>query len=445
MSLPIPAAAVPRTAISQATAVEQSRAVAEVQAAVVVAQQCPRDMGRALAEMRDVTSRTALANRAFYRVPNRGSGPSVHLARELARIWGNVDYGVKELHRDDVAGTSEILAYAWDVQTNTRSTRTFIVPHQRMKGGKREDLVDLADVYLNNQNIGARAVRECVFTVLPTWYVDEAEAICQRTLVNGDGEPLESRVTKMVTAFHNLGVTVPQIEAKLKRQRSAWEAGDVATMTVCFQSIQRGEITVEEEFGTAAPVVSASTFSQAAAQAATPQTDGGEGTPAETSVAEGVAGSSPASNTSPPSPEPAAPAAEPTPVAEPKITQKQQSRLFQLFKARGIPEHQQRAFLEWKLGRLVTSRTALTPQEYETTTDHLEQMPDQAPPAMTARDKVWAEFTAEAGKHGSTDADLKMMTLESLGVPWDNVTAEQLQAALDTLRARAAAEAGEQS
>ena len=123
--------------VTQATAVEQARAIAEVQAAVVVAQQCPRDMSRAEQEMRDATGRIALAQRAFYRVPNRGSGPSVHLARELARVWGNVQYGVHELRRDDTAGMSEIQAFAWDVQTNTRSTRTFQVPHQRMVKGER--------------------------------------------------------------------------------------------------------------------------------------------------------------------------------------------------------------------------------------------------------------------------------------------------------------------
>ena len=100
--------------VTQTTAVEQARAIAEVQAAVVVAQNCPRDISRAVAEMRDACGRMALASRAFYAVPNRGNGPTVHLARELARIWGNLDYAVRELRRDDEAGVSEILASAWD-------------------------------------------------------------------------------------------------------------------------------------------------------------------------------------------------------------------------------------------------------------------------------------------------------------------------------------------
>lgn len=233
---------------TQATAVEQTRAMAEVQAAVLVAQQVPRDIGRAFAEMRDACARAALADRAFYSVKNRGSGASVHLARELVRIWGNVDYGVHELRRDDTTGMSEIRAYAWDQQANNRSSRTFQVPHARMRDGERRPLTDLQDVYLNNQNIGARAVRECIFTVLPDDFVEEAKAICRNTLERGEGEPLAERVKKMIGAFKQLGVTQAQMEQKLGRKRSAWTAADVADMGVLYSSIDRRETTVDEEF-----------------------------------------------------------------------------------------------------------------------------------------------------------------------------------------------------
>jgi hypothetical protein len=168
---------------TQATAVEQSRAIAEVAAAVQVAQQCPRDMRRAWAEMEEACRRYDLADRAFYQVVNRGRGPSVHLARELARIWGNLDYGVHELSRDDLRGMSEIRAYAWDQQTNVRSSRTFQVPHLRMVKDKatgtqeRKPLVDLQDVYLNNQNIGARAVCS---TVSPRWLRSSGRSASRR-------------------------------------------------------------------------------------------------------------------------------------------------------------------------------------------------------------------------------------------------------------------------
>jgi hypothetical protein len=244
----LPAAAAPLR-VTQATAVEQARAVAEVAAAVQVAQMHPRDIQRAWAEMQAACSRSGLAGRAFYSVPNRGSGPSVHLARELARIWGNMDYGVHELHRDDDRGMSEIRAYAWDQQTNMRSSRTFQVPHAKMAGGQRRPLTDLQDIYLSNQNIGARAVRETILAALPADFVEEAKDRCRRTLEHGDGKPLVERIDEMVAAFKaTLGVTVPQIERRLERKRGLWTAVDVADLGVVFRSIQRREATVEEEF-----------------------------------------------------------------------------------------------------------------------------------------------------------------------------------------------------
>lgn len=235
-------------AVTQATAVEQARAVAEVAAAVQVAQQCPRDVRLAWASMQDACARLGLAERAFYKVPNRGQGPSVHLARELLRIWGNGDAGVHELSRDDARGMSEVRAYAWDQQTNVRQSRTFQVPHVRMVAGDRKPLTDTTDVYLLNQNIGARAVRECIFAILPADYVAEAQALCRKTIQKGDGKPLSERVTLMVGKFKELGVSVLQIETKVGRKRGQWTAVDVADLAVVYGSIDRRETTVADEF-----------------------------------------------------------------------------------------------------------------------------------------------------------------------------------------------------
>lgn len=252
--------------LGQATAVEVARAVAEVQAAVLVAQQCPRDMNRAWAEMRLACGRTSLAEHAFYAVDNRGSGASIHLARELARIWGNLDYGVRELRRDDAAGISEILAYAWDQQTNVRPTRSIILPHARMVKKQRVALTDLGDIYLNNQNVGARAVRMCIFAVLPADYRAEAEEICRKTLRDGDGQPLEKRIENMLARFAERGIKLAQIEARVGRKRGQWNAADLADLGIVFRSIERGETSVEEQF----PQVVTAAEIQAAAAAAAP-------------------------------------------------------------------------------------------------------------------------------------------------------------------------------
>lgn len=241
---PLPAAGVG----SEATRVEQARAVAEVAAAVQVAQMYPRDERNAWHAMEQACRRTGLAERAFYTVPNRGHGPSVHLARELARIWGNMDYGVRETHRDDDLGRSEVLAFAWDQQTNSRTSRSFLVPHVRMAGGRRKPLTDVGDIYLNNQNQGARALRECIFAIMPADFIAEAQKHCRDTLVRGDGASLQDRITKLVEGFAVLGVDVPRIEQRIGRSRGQWTASDVADLTVIGGSVKRDEVKVDEAF-----------------------------------------------------------------------------------------------------------------------------------------------------------------------------------------------------
>lgn len=256
-----------RTEVTQSTTVEQSRAVAQVQAAIIVAQQCPRDMERAVAEMRDVCARMSMAERAFYAVRNRGTGPSVHLMRELARIWGNIEYGVTELYRDDDAGRSEVMTFAHDLQTNSRSSRTFQSPHARMSGGQRQKLVDLGDIYLSNQNIGARAVRECIENVLPKWFSEEAQDRCRHTLEAGEGVPIEERRQNMITAFRGIGIKLDQLETKIGRQRGQWTAADLAQMAILFTSITRDGLDKDEEFPSARLSAAQITKDRAAAAA----------------------------------------------------------------------------------------------------------------------------------------------------------------------------------
>lgn len=245
--LPVP----PSTKLSQATAVEQSRAVAEVQAAVIVAQQVPRHIDDARAQMRQSCELQGMAERAFYRFPRAGqtvSGPSVYLARELARCWGNVQYGLTELRRDDVAGESEMQAWAWDVQTNTRSSSTFIVPHKRDKKGGPVALVDLRDIYENNANQGARRLREAIFSILPKWFSEEAENICRQTMERGDSRPLEDRIAGAIKAFESLGVEAARLETKLGKDSAKWSTYDIAQLMITHRSLMRHEVTVEDEF-----------------------------------------------------------------------------------------------------------------------------------------------------------------------------------------------------
>lgn len=287
----LPVAATPAR-VGQATAIEQSRAVAEVQGAIVVAQQCPRSMTTARTAMRESCELLSFAERAFFSFPRAGgtvTGPSIHLARELARCFGNIQYGINELRRDDDYGQSEMLAWAWDVQMNTRASNTFINPHVRDKRGGPQKLVDLRDIYENNANMGNRRLRQAIFSILPTWFKEEAEDICRATLAKGDGKPLPDRVEAAVKVFESLRVTPERLEQKLGRERGDWNAYDLAQLRITHRSIERGEVAIDDEFPQ--PRV---TVEEIAGQAN--GSSGGGVTPVESPPAAGApAGSTPAS------------------------------------------------------------------------------------------------------------------------------------------------------
>lgn len=248
------------TRVGQATVVEQSRAIAEVQAAVIVAQQNPRQTQYALQSMRDACANPRLASKAFFAFPRGGervAGASIHLARELARIWGNITYGVAEMVRDDDHGQSEMQAYAWDLETNTRVGTGFIVPHKRDTKKGVKALTDMRDIYENNANNGARRVRENIFAVLPTWLTDEAQEICAKTNEDGGGLPLPQRTANSLTHWAAANVTEKQLEDRLGRSSSRWTGQDLAQLATLYASLQRGEVRREDEFPTTNAVTAA--------------------------------------------------------------------------------------------------------------------------------------------------------------------------------------------
>lgn len=232
---------------SEGSLVEQTRAAAEVAAAVRVALEFPRDVDQAIVGMKQSMGSLTVAQRAFYEVPNRGAGGSVHLARELARIWRNLDYGVRELARDDVAGNSEMQAWAWDQENNVRSSRSFLVPHAKDTKAGRKKLDDLADIYLNNQNIGARAVRECIYAIIPDWFIEDAKAIARATIKNGGGVPIADRIRGAISFFAAKKVTQAQLETRVGRRIAKWTEDDLADLSRIGFSIDEG-IAVTEFF-----------------------------------------------------------------------------------------------------------------------------------------------------------------------------------------------------
>ena len=239
--------------INQGTvAIEASRAVAEAQGKLYIAKAFPRDETKAYSSVMEVCSRYGFASKAFYAFP-RGketiTGPNIRFAEELARCWGNVDYGIKELSRD--SGKSELQAYAWDLETNTQSVQNFTNPHQREVGKKMVSLTSDRDIYENNANMAARRLRARILAILPAWLVDAAIERCKKTVAAGEkGMILIDRIRVLVQMFGKFGVTQDQIEKRLKKKVDAMSEDELADYVGIYNSINDKDSTAVSWFGT---------------------------------------------------------------------------------------------------------------------------------------------------------------------------------------------------
>lgn len=243
--------------INQGTvAIEASRAIAEAQGKLVIAKRFPRNEVDAYAKAMEACQRPTMAAKAFYSFPRGGQtveGPTIRFAEELARCWGNIDYGIKELSQDD--GKSEMQAYAWDLETNAQSVQNFTNPHQREQGKKMVKLTTQRDIYENNANMATRRLRSRILAILPSWFVEDAIEECKKTLAGRNDTPLIDRVKKMVVAFAKIGVTQEQIEKRLKKKIDTMNADDFVEYTGIYNAIKQGESKIAEWFESA-PVAS---------------------------------------------------------------------------------------------------------------------------------------------------------------------------------------------
>lgn len=236
--------------INQGTiAIEASRAIAEAQGKLVIAKRFPRDEVAAYAKAMEACQRPKMAEKAFYAFPRGGQtvkGPTIRFAEELARCWGNIDYGIKELSQDD--GKSEMQAYAWDLETNAQSVQNFTNPHQREQGKKMVALTSQRDIYENNANMATRRLRARILAILPSWFVEDCIAECEKTLAGQNDTPLVDRVKKMVVQFARLGVTQEQIEHRLKRKIDTMNADDFTEYIGIYNAIKQNESKVSDWF-----------------------------------------------------------------------------------------------------------------------------------------------------------------------------------------------------
>ena len=218
----------------------EAREIAEVKAAMAVAQMYPRDQRKAMDRILNACARPTLAEKAQYAFARGGqeiTGPSIRLAETIAQGWGHLQYGMREL--SNVGGASEVEAYCWDLESNVRKSIQFTVSHVRNTKRGSYALTDSRDIYENVANNGARRVRACILAIVPGDVVEAAEQACEQTLrAKVDISP--ERIAKLLEAFAAFGVDKEAIEKKIQRRMDSILPAQVVSLGRIYNSLRDG-------------------------------------------------------------------------------------------------------------------------------------------------------------------------------------------------------------
>ena len=217
-----------------------AREAQEMQAAVYMARQFPRDPGRCLQTIEGDCTRITLAEKACYEYPKGGqtvTGASIRLAEVLAQRWGNIDTGWKitDRSRHDETGCE---AWCWDLETNTRKRITYVVTHvlDTKKGPKV--LTESRDIYELIANQSSRRQRNCILAIIPGDVIEAAVNKCRSTIANaGDIEKRRIEIVKMLGEFD---VTPEAIEKRLGKKISAMSGTQYAQLRNIVTSLKDG-------------------------------------------------------------------------------------------------------------------------------------------------------------------------------------------------------------
>jgi hypothetical protein len=265
---------------------DQARAVAEVQARLLLCKKFPRDPMTATDKIINAFTRPTLAEAAKYQYARGGSsidGPSIRSAEAIAQLWGNIEFGFRELSRgtdSDGVTYSEVEAYACDLESMTRRPVTFRVRHWRDTKTGGYKLKDERDIYELTSNMAQRRVRACILAVIPGDVVEAAMNQAEATLhAKADTSP--EAVQKMVAAFEPYGVTRDQLAKRIQRRLDAITPAQMVGLKKIWASLRDGMSVANEWFDPATPAPGA----QPAAAAPTSGNEGAKAALAKRSAA----------------------------------------------------------------------------------------------------------------------------------------------------------------
>ncbi len=167
-------------------------------------------------------------------------GPSVKLANDLARLYGNCSNGIARV--EDVSSHWIFHAQFIDFETGYEYTRPF---QQRKSQGQGQGTQADRQADIAFQIGASKAIRNCVVNALGT-FADFAKAEAKAAIVGRVEKDLQRYIVKVVNRLEELDVDLPRVERLVGKPHNEWTAKQVAKLIAEIQTIGEGIATPEE-------------------------------------------------------------------------------------------------------------------------------------------------------------------------------------------------------
>lgn len=235
-----------------------AREEGELKTAIVLARTNPRDEGSCYTKVIRSCQRPTFAEKALYRFPRGGSeisGPSVGMAREIARIWGNIRYGCRVVTQTD--DEVHIKGYALDLESNAyveaEDKFAKLIQRKAKGGGKatwiKPDERDLREL-VNRR--AAFLVRNCLLSLIPPDVKEDAIDVVNETMRKAaSGEIKQDKgqaIRRLLLAFDAIGVNSTMLGEYLGHTLDLLTPEELTDLRQVYSSIKDGNTKREDHF-----------------------------------------------------------------------------------------------------------------------------------------------------------------------------------------------------
>jgi hypothetical protein len=209
----------------------------------------------------------------FYRFPVKKKeggqdwieGPSIKLANDVARIFGN---NVNEVREIDVGDAWVFYARFTDIETGFSMERAYRQRKSQTSMRTRDVDRQLDIAYQIGQS---KAIRNVICNALQI-YADYAFEQAQNSLVDKIGKNLEGWRKRVLERLAEMPIDITRVERAIGRSAKDWLAPNIAQIVAIVKSISDGMTTVDEAF----PVIEATSPTASSPQEETPSAAVGE-------------------------------------------------------------------------------------------------------------------------------------------------------------------------